>query len=1410
MSTTKIMTASGWEYVSTGLIGPTGPLGATGSTGPTGAASTVAGPTGPAGAQGAQGVTGPQGVQGIVGPTGAQGVTGPQGSVGSIGPTGPQGLLGPTGAQGAQGLLGPTGPTGPQGVQGNQGVQGIVGPTGLQGSQGLIGPTGAQGIQGNQGVVGPTGPTGPIGIQGGAGPTGPQGVKGDTGSGVTIVGTAPTTAPPAPSPGQMWIVGTPVPGWVPASATGAAKDGDGVVWTGSAWSNVGPIRGPQGLLGPTGPQGLQGVTGPGGAAGAAGAVGPTGPAGTVGPTGPQGSQGVQGFQGTTGPTGAQGVQGLLGPTGPAGAQGIQGSTGPTGPQGTAGTAGGQGIQGVQGPTGATGATGATGIQGTQGLIGPTGPQGAAGTQGVQGVQGTQGPTGPAGSQGIQGPTGPQGTAGTSGAQGIQGDLGPTGPIGPQGIQGLVGPTGPQGVQGEIGPTGAQGPAGTAGSQGIQGPIGATGPAGLGNPNTLAPVRVATTAAITLSGTQTIDGVAVVAGDRVLVRVQSPTSNNGVYVVAAGAWARAADADTAAELKQGTEVYSSEGTSSRFKTFRQMNVVNSLSDSQIWRTPVNLDVVNWLTYPTPTLGTTVYDVNTNSVAVYTGFSWARAHGVFVCTSTTRPSAPIDGNVIYETDTKASYIYDGTDWQPVGGSTKTPTRQVFTSSGTWTKPAGLVYAEIEVQAAGSGGGGAGASAASQHANGGGGGAGGYGASTMLASVLSGAVAVTVGAGGAGGTAAGASGSGGGGSSFGAYVACDAGNAGGGSTTNAAPYGLQGGAGGFCTAGDIQVQGGSGENSWGDALLGQSGRGADSKYGSGGYGRTTGAGSQSMAGIAGSGYGSGGSGALTTSGGAGAAGGAGAPGVVIVTEYYSAGGGVGGVSGAPVAMDTWEATATASVDFTTATWTDVPGCTVTVLAGAVTERFLVNATADLRSITAAAGTGAVKLLVDGIEQPNQMVHSGSTTSDRGTYAQSYVITGLAAGNHIFKLQGQNGSATGTVRATMTHTKFTVARLERGGGGGGGGGSTTTIVTSTTRPAAPTAGSQIYETDTTFSYVYDGTTWQPIGAASTGTDTGWSTLAGSYTGGPLRYRAVNGWVQVDGNLTITSLANGATLTIVAAGVLPAAYAPPSSIYVPAVRTNAGSFAGMIGRYTDGTITLVNTSGGAVTTAQISYSYPMNSPGGSAVAVIADNAITTPKIADGAVTSAKIADYSILGDDIADSEIHTSHLANGAVTSIKLYDGSVTIPKLSATGTKSAATFLRGDNTFIAPTKADVGLASVDNTSDLAKPISTATQTALSNIPVPGDPGVPYRTAAGTVSITATASTTGTAVVNFPAGRFTVGPIFTAQTLGTSAWVAYTATGAGATTVTVGIRQVDNSAATATVTVHWQAIQMTASAAAG
>lgn len=82
----------------------------------------------------------------------------------------------------------------------------------------------------------------------------------------------------------------------------------------------------------------------------------------------------------------------------------------------------------------------------------------------------------------------------------------------------------------------------------------------------AAVRVATTANITLSAPQTIDGVAVIAGERVLVKDQTTASTNGIYVVAAGAWTRATDFDVSAEAVPGSIVSVQEGSTNADKLF----------------------------------------------------------------------------------------------------------------------------------------------------------------------------------------------------------------------------------------------------------------------------------------------------------------------------------------------------------------------------------------------------------------------------------------------------------------------------------------------------------------------------------------------------------------------------------------------------------------------------------------------------------------------------------------------------------------------------------------------------------------------------------------------------------------------------------------------------------------------------
>jgi hypothetical protein len=95
-------------------------------------------------------------------------------------------------------------------------------------------------------------------------------------------------------------------------------------------------------------------------------------------------------------------------------------------------------------------------------------------------------------------------------------------------------------------------------------------------------RVATTANITLSAPQTIDGVSVIAGDRVLVKDQTDPEDNGIYIVAAGAYTRSLDFDSLTPIDEinGAMVAVQEGTTNAGKVFVQSGLVTTLDTDPI--------------------------------------------------------------------------------------------------------------------------------------------------------------------------------------------------------------------------------------------------------------------------------------------------------------------------------------------------------------------------------------------------------------------------------------------------------------------------------------------------------------------------------------------------------------------------------------------------------------------------------------------------------------------------------------------------------------------------------------------------------------------------------------------------------------------------------------------------------------
>jgi len=73
-----------------------------------------------------------------------------------------------------------------------------------------------------------------------------------------------------------------------------------------------------------------------------------------------------------------------------------------------------------------------------------------------------------------------------------------------------------------------------------------------------PVRTVATGNLTLSGLQTVNGVALASGDRVLLTAQTTASQNGVYTASAGGWTRATLEGAAAGMKAGATWYVKEG------------------------------------------------------------------------------------------------------------------------------------------------------------------------------------------------------------------------------------------------------------------------------------------------------------------------------------------------------------------------------------------------------------------------------------------------------------------------------------------------------------------------------------------------------------------------------------------------------------------------------------------------------------------------------------------------------------------------------------------------------------------------------------------------------------------------------------------------------------------------------------
>ena len=166
-------------------------------------------------------------------------------------------------------------------------------------------------------------------------------------------------------------------------------------------------------------------------------------------------------------------------------------------------------------------------------------------------------------------------------------------------------------------------------------------------NAAAAIKVAciaaSTANVTLEAEQTIDGIALVEGDRVFLKDQTAAAENGIWIVSTGSWARASDWNGAFDVVEGTIVPVSRGSVNADTYWR----VTNTGDIVIGSTELAVSATTVLSSAILNDGSVkmIADFDPNVDATYAlGGSTSRWTSVYLSSAVNANSATISSGIV----------------------------------------------------------------------------------------------------------------------------------------------------------------------------------------------------------------------------------------------------------------------------------------------------------------------------------------------------------------------------------------------------------------------------------------------------------------------------------------------------------------------------------------------------------------------------------------------------------------------------------------------------------------------------------------------------------------------------------------------------------------------------------------------